>query len=444
MKYYISSFGCKVNQYESQQLLQLLNSLALSQTDLDQAPDLIIVHTCCVTHTASSKSRQGIKKTLKANPNAHVIVTGCLPSAPEDELASIRKLGQNIHILDRTKNLKTEISAIISKEQQIETENDHKIKNKEQLASMQYLDPLADYKNQSRAFLKVQDGCDGFCSYCIIPKIRTNVCKKDVKTILTEAKNLVNTNHPEIVLTGIFLGAFGQSTVRRSKWPQNYNPHLPDLVEKVAQTSGLKRLRLSSLEPGDVSDQLLGVFEKYPNIAPHLHLPLQSGSDNILKKMNRQYRRSDYIATIDKIKSRLDRPAITTDIIVGFPGETQEDFRQSMEIAKYVRYCKIHVFPFSARKDTAAYHFKPRISPDVIKQRSKILRELDKTLAKEFRQQFIGENLEVIIEDEKSCSGRTAQYFEVKITNAPDSLKKNDVIIAQLNPNTTTAKFISG
>jgi threonylcarbamoyladenosine tRNA methylthiotransferase MtaB len=211
---------------------------------------------------------------------------------------------------------------------------------------------LQEFSGQTRAFLKVQDGCDGFCSYCIIPHTRPNISFKPIEQVLSEAQNLVRAGHKEIILTGIFLGAYGLDTVKRKKWPDDENPLLAELLEKVAQVPNLKRIRLSSLEPADVTNRLLDVMKNHSNIMPHLHLSLQSGSDKILKKMNRQYTIKDFLNSIENINSQLDRPAITTDIIVGFPGETSQDFAQSLSVAKFAGFSKIHIFPFSKRTGT--------------------------------------------------------------------------------------------
>jgi threonylcarbamoyladenosine tRNA methylthiotransferase MtaB len=267
--------------------------------------------------------------------------------------------------------------------------------------------PLRSYKGKCRAFLKIQDGCDGYCAYCIVPKIRSHLYNKPASVVLQEAYNLIYAGHKEIVLTGIFLGAYGQSTVRRGLWDEAKKDMLADLVEKVAQVPRLKRLRLSSLEPADVTDKLLNVFCKYRNIMPHLHLPLQSGSEQILKKMRRQYTASEFMQVVDRVRLTLDRPAITTDIIVGFPGERDEDFEQTVEVAKAVGFAKMHVFSFSPRAGTGAAKMQPLVKQEVIKKRSAILRQLDKELQAKFRSQFAGETVGVIVEETRPVRGRS-------------------------------------
>ncbi|MHC4582096.1 MAG: radical SAM protein, partial [Planctomycetota bacterium] len=219
------------------------------------------------------------------------------------------------------------------------------------------LPALTSFRGQTRAFLKVQDGCDGYCTYCIVPKARPFVHSKPLARALAEAQALVDAGHREIVVTGVFLGAYGQDTVRRQNWPtesRRAGNNLSDLLDKMSVLPGMGRIRLSSLEPADVTQGLLDTLCKHPNIMPHLHLPLQSGSDEVLRRMCRQYRVAQFRETIDLLKSRLDRPAITTDIIVGFPGETDTDFERTVELARDVGFAKMHVFSFSPRKGTAA------------------------------------------------------------------------------------------
>ncbi len=430
----INTLGCKVNQYESQQIRELLTGFGLKQAPADQYADLVVVNTCCVTHIASAKSRQSIRKAQKTAQNAIVLVAGCLPQGPADELKNITG---NVHIVSRKKDLAAALAALVAAgdtETTPTSANKHfyaaKIKDKNPLRkniNPPALPVITSFSGQTRAFLKIQDGCDAYCTYCIIPKIRTKVCNKSVKTVLAEAGALVRAGHKEIVLTGIFLGAYGQDTARRRHWDPGRLDSLADLVEKTAQTPGMERLRLSSLEPADVTDRLIEVICDHENIAPHLHLPLQSGADGILKRMCRQYRIADFKKSIEKLKSRLDRPAITTDIIVGFPGETDDDFAATVELMKKVAFSKTHIFSFSPRKGTPAARMQPAVPAEVIKERSRILHELDRNLQEQFRRQFIGEEMSVIIEALDPPRGRCQRYFMVE-PNTNQRLETGDMV----------------
>jgi len=423
----INTLGCKVNQYESQQIRQFLEQLGLDQVETSQKPDLVIVNTCCVTRIASAKSRQYIRKAQKLSPNATIVACGCLPSA---QIGELNGLGENVYLVSSRDALASILSQIATGI--IKTENDTKIKCKNNLE----LPYLTSFKGHTRAFLKIQDGCDGYCSYCIVPKTRPFVHSKPPEIVLQEARALVEAGHKEIVVTGVFLGAYGQDTVRRKNWPNEQNDKLADLLDKMAQIPGLARIRLSSLEPADVTPRLLDTFCNNRNIMPHLHLSLQSGSNDILKKMCRQYSADDFREKVNLIKSRLDRPAITSDIIVGFPTENDADFEQTVSLAEEVGFSKMHVFVFSPRKGTPAANMKDPVNSKVRKERSKILRELDKKLQSNFRQQFIGETAEVLLENSSGRpQGRVERYFYVYLDKSSGRLKANDLVRVKLLKN---------
>ena len=444
----ISTLGCKVNQYESQQIRELLERLGLIQVEMSQKkPDLVVINTCCVTHTASGKSRQSIRKAQKLTSDAAIVVCGCLPTVEIGELSNIS--GESIHFIRSRNNLAAALSQIVNGEaacvacrsfqaQQdaantmIAAENDPKVNYKNELGNQLRLAPLTSFKGHTRAFLKIQDGCDGYCSYCIIPETRPFLHSKPAETVIEEARALVEAGHREIVVTGVFLGAYGQSSVRRHKWANQRNDKLAELLEELAEIPGLARIRLSSLEPADVTQRLLDVFCRHRNIMPHLHLSLQSGSDAVLEKMCRQYRVEEFRRAVELIKSRLDRPAITGDIIVGFPGETDADFEATVKLAREVGFAKMHVFSFSRRAGTAAAEMQDIVDKRVIKERSRILCELDAELGGKFRQQFIGETATILVEN---GSGRSERYFMVYLENADNRLKKGDLVRTKLVKN---------
>lgn len=457
----IHTLGCKVNQYESRQLRQYLEQAGLVAASPDGCADMVVVNTCCVTHIASAKSRQSIRRALGKNPDAVLIVTGCLPIGQGQELSD---LDEKCLIVKDKDHLPVLLKRILARHNQSGSLNatnkppncckiKDKTENSRQIvaasrqavplgndktahpAQSETLPLLNSYDGQSRAFLKVQDGCDAYCTYCIIPKIRTKVCSKDVKNILLEAQNLIEAGHQEIVLTGIFLGAYGQSTSRRKHWDPALRDSLAEMAAHVAELPGLGRLRLSSLEPADVTDRLLEVFQTHSNIAPHLHLPLQSGSAKILKKMARQYTIDQFLDVISRVKAALDRPAITTDIIVGFPGETEDDFQQTLDVCRQAGFSKIHVFSFSPRKNTPAAEFEPKVPVSVIRQRSSRLHALDQTLQDEFRRKFIGQPVEVIVENTRPPKGRCERYFMVDLSGLPnaESLQKGQRVRMILN-----------
>ncbi|OHB73963.1 MAG: hypothetical protein A2Z25_05610, partial [Planctomycetes bacterium RBG_16_55_9] len=364
---------------------------------------------------ASAKSRQRIRQAQNQHPDALVVVFGCLPILHAGQLSIPAK---NTHLIPDRNGLAATLSRLVCgpatqpehtpasrslrsvPNTPIKAKNGFKIKNKNKLCHNDLeLSPLTSFKGQTRAFLKIQDGCDGACTYCIVPKTRPFVRSKPVEEVLLEAQALVEAGHKEIVLTGVFLGAYGQQSARRRNWPGQRNDHLADLLEKMAKFPNLSRIRLSSLEPGDVTDRLLDTLCANCNIMPHLHLSLQSGSDAILRKMCRQYGIDEFRRKIESIKSRLDRPAITTDLIVGFPGETNADFEQTVNLAREVGFAKIHVFSYSPRPGTAAARSNNKVDKKVVRERSEILREVGIELGRQFRRQFLGETAEILIEE---------------------------------------------
>jgi threonylcarbamoyladenosine tRNA methylthiotransferase MtaB len=483
----IYTLGCKVNHYESSQIRQFLEGLGLSAVKPAEKPDLFVVNTCCVTATASAKSRQYIQRAKKLNERATLVICGCLAAQQTGELrlpkndaahliasrdglaAKLSQLVGGAHSpvperdASRQRDAKrrgrsltnsSEISSI-AQHSCIKPDNNQKINTFAGLASLPKLPLLTSFKEQTRAFLKVQDGCDGVCSYCIVPKIRQKVQNKPIEEAVTEAKALVSAGHKEIVVTGVNLGSYGRSTTRKAQIAdlatekkrflatentedtENNKLRIADLLEELARVEGLRRIRVSSLEPGDISEELLDVFCKYPNIMPHIHLSVQSGSDRILRRMCRQYSAEELREKIALIKSRLDRPAITCDLIVGFPGETEEDFQQTVELAKWAGFSKIHTFPFSSRMGTPASRMKNKVESKIIKQRAQILRKLGDCLGRKFREQFVGETCEVLLEDTDPLSGRCERYFVVYIKSNDQRLEKNSIIKVQLATNRT-------
>jgi len=425
----ITTLGCKVNQYESQQIIRFLTDCNLLYVQNFSQAEVIIIHTCCVTHIASAKSRQLVRKAQKQNPKAKIIVSGCLVNSDPTELKNLdEKLLFSADLKGLFELLKQELVACGVDCKSFENN------------MLSQDGTIEKFCGQTRAFLKIQDGCDGYCSYCIIPKTRPDITFKPMDKVIDEAQALVNSGHKEIVLTGIFLGAYGQNSVKRKNWPDGINETLAILLEKMAQIPNLKRIRLSSLEPADVTERLLNVMKNYHKIMPHLHLSLQSGSEKILKKMNRQYTVKEFLKAIENINLHLDRPAITTDIIVGFPGETIQDFSQSLAVAKLAGFSKIHIFPYSKRSGTTAAKLQEQIDKKVITQRILALRELEKQLAENFRKQFVGQMAEVLVEDEVKKSGRCERYYEITI-NSDKMLPKGEIVKCKINEDAITASL---
>lgn len=439
----ILTLGCKVNQYESQQIRELLERFGLTQVDVTASPDIVVINTCCVTHTASAKSRQLLRQARRHHPAA-VVFCGCLPTVATDELPAPEK---NLHIVKDARDLASTLRLLVGhpattpnsesprrpNHSAIRAETEPKVKPKHNLRLPPDLQPLSHFQGHTRAFLKIQDGCDAFCTYCIIPKTRPYVRSKLPDNVVDEAEHLVASGHKEIVVTGVHVGAYGQDTVRRRHWPAPENPHLPALLDRLARIPGLIRIRLSSLDPADVTTKLLDVFAEHDNLLPHLHLSLQSGADAVLRRMNRPYTAADFRAKVDLIASRLDRPALTTDIIVGFPAETDADFARTVALAEDVGFAKMHVFPFSPRTGTAATKMQGKVSSAVIKERGQILRDLDRRLQHRYRDQFLGETAQVLIESTNGRPhGRAERYFMVYLDDPALKPDNNTIVTAKI------------
>jgi threonylcarbamoyladenosine tRNA methylthiotransferase MtaB len=277
---------------------------------------------------------------------------------------------------------------------------------KANLPGTRRLPPVRRFARHQRAFVKVQDGCDAFCTYCVVPYTRCNVWSRPLAEVVEECRGLVAAGHKEIVLTGVVLGAYGRATVVPERWPAG-PALLIELVRRVARIEGLWRVRLSSLAPRDVTGELLGLWRELPNLAPHLHLPLQSGSAAVLARMGRRYTPEAYLAAVAAARRALDAPAVTTDVIVGFPGEGETQFAETLAAAREAGFCKIHAFPFSAMAGTAAWAWRGEAAPPaVVKERMARLAALERDLARAYRRRLVGRTVEAVVESPPRRSRR--------------------------------------
>ena len=401
----ILTLGCKVNTYESEYIRNILEKNGYVIKDFKDNCDIYIVNTCTVTNSSDSKSKKMIRQAKRNNPSACIVAMGCFIEANKDNLFE----GINIVIGNKDKNKIVELL-------------DEYYKNKNQIIRL-YKDELNEFEDmyidtfpgRTRAFVKIQDGCENYCSFCIIPYVRGACRSKDKDVVLDEINDLVNNGYKEIVLTGIHTGNYG--------YDKDYNFY--DLLKEIVKIKGLKRLRISSIEMNELTDDILNLIKDNNIIVDHFHIPLQSGSDKILKAMRRKYNLNQYKDKINKIRSIRKDVSITTDIIVGFPGETDKDFEDTCNFAKEIGFSKIHVFPYSERKGTHASTLDNKVDPTIKKNRAKKLIELSNELEAGFAKKFIGKNLEVLIEkvDDKS-TGHTTNYLKVEINS---KLKQNEL-----------------
>ena len=424
--YHFKVLGCRMNHAERREMESILIDRGMKQCK--DSPDLEIVHTCSVTGQAAAKSRNAIRRA--ARNGQHVFVTGCFPGT-DPEVAA--ELGDTVV---------TQAGAVPMLDrfaQEVDTWLELPRTTNPPISTSLPITMLpTNSAEHTRAELRIQDGCDAHCTFCIIPKIRKTLRSKSIEDTVTEATRLVELGHKEIVLTGVFIGAYGHETALRRKQKNSEGEYLADLLDAVAQIGGLERLRISSMEPGDVTLTLLdAMVANRPVVVPHLHLPLQSGSNDVLHKMNRQYNVEHYIEMINMVNSRLTvdglPPALTTDIICGFPTETLDDFEQTIQIAKQVGYLHIHVFPYSVRTGTAAARWK-QLPPTVVQERVQRLLSLDEELSLAYRQQLVGREVHVIIEQKANqdgyMRGRCEQYVEVTLRS---DLKSGEHVAAKVS-----------
>lgn len=378
----IATLGCRTNQYESSAYKNQLEALGYNDAKEGESADICIINTCTVTEGADRDSRASIRKIIRNNPGAKVVVTGCYA--------------------ERNPNLKNEIEGI-----------DHIIKNTEKEDLMGQIFPdievpefkINHFDAHTRAFVKVQDGCNSYCTYCIIPYVRGRSRSKTIEEVVKEVEALVLNGYKEVVLTGINIGDFdGKDGTKR----------LSDLIRAVDQVEGLERLRVSSIDPDEVEDDVIDVLLTCKTTCPSMHIVLQSGSNVTLKKMNRKYTRQVFLKTIERLKAIKPTFTFTTDVIVGFPGETEQDLQETLDVMSQVKFAKVHMFPYSERPRTKAAQYPNKVPEDVIKERKERVLRASELHSFELRQTFLNQTMKVLIEG-KEGFGHTENFLPVYV-----------------------------
>ena len=403
----ILTLGCKVNTYESEYVINILKEHNYEIKSFDDICDVYIINTCTVTNTSDIKSRKMIRNAIKKNPNACVVAMGCFIEANKDY--QIEGLDIVLGNKDKSKIVDLLDEYFTKKEKIVKLYNDPK----SQFEDMY----ITNFPGRTRAFVKIQDGCENFCSYCIIPFVRGKCRSKDKDKVISEINALVKNGYQEVALTGIHTGNYGVDL------DTNFATLLKDLVK----IEGLKRLRISSIEITELTDEVLEVLKTSPIIVDHLHIPLQAGSDEILKAMNRKYDLSYFFEKIKKIREIRPNISITTDVIVGFPGETTELFEQTIKTCRDLEFAKIHVFPYSERQGTKAMELPNHIESNEKKRRARELLLVSKELEITYANKFLNKQVEVLIEEDKDgySYGHTSNYLHVKINK---KLKHNTFV----------------
>lgn len=393
----ILSLGCKVNTYESEYIRNILEKRGYEIKDFSDKCDIYIINTCTVTNTSDTKSSKMLRRARKENPDAIIVAMGCFIESNKDNPIP----GIDIVIGNRDKD---KVPDLI----------DEYLKNKERIIRLYkgrtdiFEDMyITNFPGRTRAFVKIQDGCDNFCSYCIIPFVRGKCRSKDKDKVIEEITALVNNGYKEVVLTGIHTGSYGR----------DLDISFADLLNEIIKIKGLRRLRISSIEATELNEDVLNILKNSNIIVDHLHIPLQAGSNEILKSMNRKYDLKYFEDKIAEIRSIRPDISITTDIIVGFPGETEELFKETLNTVKRIHFSKVHVFPYSERKGTKSERLPNKIPSNIKKDYVKRLIELSKELEIEYASKFIGKELEILVEQTKDdfSYGHTSNYLNVKV-----------------------------
>ena len=404
------TLGCKVNQYETQYVREGLLGVGYQDANKDEDADLCIVNTCTVTNEGDAKSRQIIRRLHRENPTARIVVMGCYATRAPSEVGELPG-----------------VEEVVTDKRELP----------DWLGRFGVLDAptgISGLSQRSRAYVKIQDGCLLRCSYCIIPYVRPQMYSRPPEHVVDEVRRMIDQGYREVVLTGVHLGHFGVDFNRgkpKSEWVR-----LANLVRELVELDGDFRIRLSSIEATEVTRELIQVMADYPDrVSPHRHICLQSGSDSVLRRMKRRWGTQRFLDRCDFVKEHLDRPALTTDVIVGFPGETDEDFEQTLATCRNASFSKIHMFPFSARKGTPAAEMTDTIPKKVKTERGKRLAELETELRDDYHNSLVGMDLQVLVEghsDEGRVTGTSCRYATVELPAFTRS-KSGDLLSARIS-----------
>lgn len=426
-----TTLGCKVNQFETEAMTELLEHEGFEVVSHNQQSDIYIINTCAVTKESDRKSRQFINKAKRINPNALVVAVGCSVQLNSEKLNK----ETDVDIVIGTKH-KGDIGKLIKA----------KLNNIENVYSIDMFSGKEDFEelkistvhDKTRANIKIQDGCSQFCSYCIIPYVRGPIRSRNHDDIIEEVKKIVENGYKEIVLNGIHISSYGAEKKETNS--------LINLIKDINNIDGIERIRLGSLEPKIMTEDFVKRISELSKVCHHFHLSLQSGSDSVLNRMNRKYTSTEYLNNVGFIRKYMPDSGITTDIIVGFPGETEDEFNETYEFVKKIRFSRIHVFKYSIREGTKAADMTEQVDDKIKSARSKILIELGDTIANEFMNEFIGRNMSVLVETEKEKNifeGYTTNYLKVliksdiniknKIVDVNIDESSNDYLISEYN-----------
>lgn len=405
------TLGCKVNQYDTEAMLSIFEKEGYKVVGFDETADVYVINTCTVTNLSDRKSRQAIRKAKHQNADSIVIVAGCYAQTSPEEVAGIPGVNLVIGNKDRNEIIRFIKEIEAGKSQINVVENIMKVRDFEELR-------IDEYKGHTRAFLKIQEGCSQFCAYCIIPYARGPVRSRLPGDVIDEVKRLADNGFKEVVLTGIHIASYGRDLKDIT---------LLELIERIHEIEGIERIRLGSLEPKTITPEFVERIKPLNKLCPHYHISLQSGCDETLKRMNRKYTTEEYMNVVKLLRENIKDVALTTDVMTGFPGETEEEFQKTCSFLEKVKFMKMHIFKFSPRKGTPAASYKDQVTPENKEQRSRVLLDMSERLSLEFNKQYLGRTMPVLFEQEVKgregyYEGLTANYIQV-LCRADESLK---------------------
>ncbi|PHV71521.1 tRNA (N(6)-L-threonylcarbamoyladenosine(37)-C(2))-methylthiotransferase MtaB [Sporanaerobium hydrogeniformans] len=424
------TLGCKVNQYDTEAVLEDFKRAGYEVVPFEEYAHVYVVNTCTVTHLSDRKCRQMLRKTKRINPESILVAMGCYAQIAGE---TIKEQVEEIDIIVGT-NRRSEIVHLVQEFESHENTPTNLVSDimaVEEFEEMQ----ISERGERTRVYIKIQEGCNNYCTYCIIPYVRGKIRSRKEKSVLDETKRLADLGYKEIVLTGIHVASYGKDLG---------NTDLVQLLQKVHEIEGIERIRMSSIEPGVVTDAFLEVLKELPKLCRHFHLSLQSGSDTVLKRMKRKYTSADYLKSVEQLRHVWPDVAITTDVIVGFPGETEEEFEETLHFVKKAELAQIHIFPYSQREGTPAAQMPNQITPEVKEERTKRLSQIEKELHQAFMKQHIGKEVEVLFENshKEGFTGFTSNYLKVYVeseSNIENTLQhvritgiKEDELLGQL------------
>lgn len=399
------TLGCKVNQYETEAIEELFKNAGYDIVGFDEYADVYLINTCTVTSMSDRKSRQMIRRAKKINPKAVVVVTGCYAQTASDAVLNID--GVNLVIGTKDRKGIVDITESITADSKVS-----KVGNIMDTHTFEQLN-ITNYEERTRAYIKIQEGCNQYCTYCIIPYARGPIRSRDFDEVIDEVKQLASKGFTEVILTGIHVASYGNDL-------KQYD--LSDLLIEVNKIDGIRRIRLSSIEPMTLDERFIEKIKPCTKLCPHFHLSLQSGSNGVLKRMNRKYTKEQYKSIVDGLRANFKNAAVTTDIMVGFPGETDEEFEECAEFVKETAFADAHIFQYSPRSGTPAAKMKLQIDPKVKELRSKRIIEITNKTKEEFLNRFIGKTVTVLFEQKKNgyFEGKTDNYITVCVKNTED------------------------